>query len=84
MKHKCLGRTNVYVVVNGFCNHMSQMKSYDYKTCKLKVDLLMKGITFARAIDILYLESSQSTLQSTCRRLVEITNREKVFKFFFS
>ena len=28
------------------------MKSCDCKTCKLKVDLLMKGIRFARAIEL--------------------------------
>ena len=32
-------------------HHMLQMKSCDCKTCKLKVDLLMKGIRFARAIE---------------------------------
>ena len=81
---------------------MSQMKSCDCKTCKLKVDLLMKGIRFARAIewycenvsgsfifgrkscDIVYLESSRSTLESTCRRLVEMASSEKIFTFFFS
>ena len=30
---------------------MSQVKSCDCETCKLKVDLLMKEIRFARAIE---------------------------------
>ena len=82
---------------------MSQMKSCDCKICKLKANLLMKGIRFARAIewylrecerfffifarkscDIVYLESSRSTLESTCRRLVEMASSEKIFKFLFS
>ena len=62
MKQRCLGRTHVllcYVILWGItscygkwiCHHMSQMKPCDCKTCKLKVDLLMKGIRFARAIE---------------------------------
>ena len=41
-------------------------------------------LIFARkSCDIVYLESSRSTLESTCRRLVEMASSEKIFKFFF-